>query len=530
MALLTTYLCSCTKMFESYNTNPNNVTEEDLEKDNLFLGAFFVKMIQSVFPYGGTGSTSTNAYQYVENLHGDVYGGYHGQTHNWSAAGDGLTYNFSLGWNSSPFSLFYTGTMGNWSFIKERTEENYPDLYAVAQIIKVYAAQRTTDMYGPMPYSQAGKGIGSPYDSQSDIYYSFFKDLDAAIETLKPYASSGVSLLRLFDDIYNGDYTQWIKFANSLKLRIAMRIVYIDPQKAQEYAESAVEDGYGVMLENTDNVIIRGVTGSERTYNNPLEGLTTDYNEVRMSANMESFLNGYKDPRLDKLFKPATNPDDKTNTQPRDPRVYLGVRSGIRISDAQSRNYVSFSKLRTEFPIIWMPAAEVWFLRAEGAIRGWNMGGNPEELYKTGVRKSFEQWGVGDASTYLEDDKSIPAPYTDSENSSNSVGKGKYLSTITIKWNNSDRLEKKLERVITQKWIALYPNGQEAWSEFRRTGYPKVFPIVDNDSGGSVDTDKQIRRLPYPINESKTNAENLLKGIALLGGADTGATNLWWDK
>lgn len=530
VALISILLFSCTKRFEEYNTNPNNATEEDLQKDNLFLGAFFVKMIQSVFPFGGTGSISTNAYQNVQNLCGDAYGGYNGQTHNWSAAGDGLTYNFDLGWNGSAFSLFYTGVMGNWNMVKQRTEKEYPDLYAVAQIIKIYAAQRTTDMYGPMPYSRAGTGIGSPYDAQKDIYLSFFNELDSAILVLKPYAAQGANPLRLFDDVYSGNYNQWIKFANSLKLKIAMRIAYAEPALARQHAEAAVNDERGVILNNADNAIIRGAEGSARSYNNPLKGLTDDYNEARMSANMESFLTGYKDPRLDKLFKPATNPTDQTNTQPRDPKVYLGIRSGIQISDAQARQYVSYSKLRTDFQIVWMPAAETWFLRAEGALRGWNMKGSVKELYETGIQKSFEQWSAGDATAYLQDEKSLPAPYADQENTANSVGRGAGLSTVTIKWDEAANFETKLERIITQKWIALYPNGQEAWSEFRRTRYPKLFPVMVNNSGGTINTATQIRRIPYPEGEGRTNTENYTKGTTLLGGPDNGGTKLWWDK
>lgn len=530
LAMAGVLFSSCTSKFEEYNTNPNNATDEDLQKDNLFLGAFFVKMIQSVFPYGGSGSTSTNSYQLVENLHGDAYAGYNGQTHNWSTSGDGLSYNFSLRWNGAPFSLLYTGVMGNWDMIKERTEKDHPDLFSVAQIIKIYAAQRVTDCYGPIPYSKSGQGIGSEYDSQSDIYYSFIEELNDAIEILKPYADRGTNSLQLFDDVYGGNYTQWVKFANSLKLRIAMRMVYVDPETAKKSAEEAVNDSYGVITENDDNAIIRGVDGSSRTYGNPLKGLTEDYNEARMSANMESFLTGYNDPRLSKLFKPATNPNDQTNSQERVPTVYLGIRVGINISDANARRYVSYSKLKVDFSITWMTAAEVYLLRAEGALRNWDMGGTAKELYETGVQRSFEQWGAGDASAYLADDTSIPNEYKDETNSSLNIGAGSKLSTITIKWEDDAEFEEKLERIITQKWIALYPNGQEAWSEFRRTRYPKIFPVYVNNSGGTIDTDTQIRRLPYPQSEYRTNLDNLNEGIKLLGGPDNGGTKLWWDK
>jgi hypothetical protein len=87
-----------------------------------------------------------------------------------------------------------------------------------------------------------------------------------------------------------------------------------------------------------------------------------------------------------------------------------------------------------------------------------------------------------------------------------------------------------MERIITQKWIAMFPEGQEAWTEYRRTGYPKLFPVVNNNSGGTISTDVQIRRLPFPQNEYNTNATEVNKAIQLLGGADNGGTRLWWDK
>ena len=103
-------------------------------------------------------------------------------------------------------------------------------------------------------------------------------------------------------------------------------------------------------------------------------------------------------------------------------------------------------------------------------------------------------------------------------------------SSVTPKWNAGAGDEEKLERIITQKWIAMFPNGQEAWSEFRRTGYPKVIPIVNNLSGGKVDTNVQVRRMTFPRSEYSNNAAGVAAATALLGGADTGGTKLWWDK
>ena len=102
------------------------------------------------------------------------------------------------------------------------------------------------------------------------------------------------------------------------------------------------------------------------------------------------------------------------------------------------------------------------------------------------------------------------------------------VSTINIAWNDSDK-DKSLERIITQKWIALFPNGHEAWTEYRRTGYPYLFKVLVNNSSNTIDSDIQIRRMPYPPSEKTVNEENLKKAIELLGGPDNGGTRLWWD-
>ncbi|MNR08122.1 Susd and RagB outer membrane lipoprotein [compost metagenome] len=180
-----------------------------------------------------------------------------------------------------------------------------------------------------------------------------------------------------------------------------------------------------------------------------------------------------------------------------------------------------------------MCAAEVAFLRAEGALRGWSMGGTAQSFYEQGVKTSFEQYTLGssDASTYLNNNTDTQAAYTDPINAANNIAANSpLLSKTTVKWDESASMEQKLERIITQKWIAIFPDGQEAWSEFRRTGYPKIFPVMNNQSGGTINTEKQIRRLPFSEDEYKNNQAEVTKAVSLLGGADNGGTKLWWDK
>jgi hypothetical protein len=171
-----------------------------------------------------------------------------------------------------------------------------------------------------------------------------------------------------------------------------------------------------------------------------------------------------------------------------------------------------------------MTAAEVWFLRAEAALRGWSSE-NVQTDYETGITTSMSQWGVATGS-YLTDATSTEANFTDPLNASNNINA---LSNITIKWDNSATQEQKLERIITQKWLAIFPDGQEAWADYRRTGYPKLFPVANNFSGGSIDTQVQVRRLPYPASEYTNNNSAVTQAVTLLGGPDNGGTRLWWD-
>ena len=165
------------------------------------------------------------------------------------------------------------------------------------------------------------------------------------------------------------------------------------------------------------------------------------------------------------------------------------------------------------------------FCRAEGALAGWSgMGGSVQELYEEGIRLSFDQWGVKGVDNYLADDSSTPADYVDAEGGYG-AGHSK-MSAITIKWDESATDEQKLERLIVQKWIALYPDGQEAWCEIRRTGYPKVFPVAQTTA-----YDIEVpNRIPFDYTEETNNKANYDRAVQLLGGADNYATKRWWQK
>jgi hypothetical protein len=522
-AWLFIFSIGCTKKFKDYNTNPNNATDEMMQYDNLSTGVFFSQMEQNVFPVAQQPAFGDEMYQVVQNLAGDVYSGYMGASNNWFGGSNNTTYGLTPSWYGQAFNRAFLSVMPAWLAIKKKTQTEISSkhIFALAQIIKVEALHRTTDMYGPLPYLQFGNGsLTTNYDAQSTIYYSFFDDLDSAIATLSAYVQAfpGLKPLASYDLIYGGDYTKWIKFANSLKLRLAMRLAYVDPAKAKQYAEAAVSNAYGVFTTNDDDALLKSANGVQ--LHNPLQIICFNFDDVRMGANMESFLTGYNDPRTAFLFNKAAA-DNK----------YHGIRNGITITN-KALYTTPFSTLNvaSETPIRWMSAAEMFFLRAEGAVRGWNMNGTAQSLYNTGIQTSFDQWGAGSATNYMADSLSKPAAYTDPSIASNSVAAGSSLSTIIIKWKEGDATETKFEKILTQKWLAMYPDGEEGWTEFRRMRYPKVFPVVVNNSGGTINTTTQIRRLPFPQSEYQSNGSGIATGISALGGSDNGGTKLWWDK
>jgi hypothetical protein len=505
----------CTGDFE--NTNPNEATDEMMDRDDLRIGSFLSQMLRNVFIVGEGFDAD---YQITQNLAGDIFSGYMGSSGFWYSNSNNTTYNLISAWYDAAFNKSFTNIMAPWASIKEITQEEYPHKYALATIVKVAGMHRITDMYGPLPYTKFGSGaLKNSYDSQETIYNTFFQELEEAVEILADFYSKNPTAKVLsadYDFIYSGNTLSWIKFANSLRLRLAVRISYANPAKAQQEAEAAINHSSGVMTTTGDAAILN--KSNRLSYRHPLYVICYEFTDVKMGATMDSYLNGYSDPRVSGYFN-------------RDPvnGIFRGIRTGIQITDKSVYAQGPFSALNVtpETPVVWMNPAEIYFLRAEGALKGWSMGGTVQELYESGIKASFSFVGAGSADGYIANSTSVPAAYTDPQRSGNNSAA---LSTITIKWNETATAEQKLERVITQKWIAMYPDGQEAWSEFRRTNYPKIFPVVVNNSGSKINTATQVRRLPFPSTEYRDNGENVTQAVTLLGGADNGGTKLWWDK
>jgi hypothetical protein len=514
IASLAVAATACTGDYEDINSNPYE--PGDLTGDDYALSSQLNNIAGCVM------SSDVNTIQFTDALLGGTLGGYFSDA-NSSFENSFARYNPTNDWSrvfmkSDRIIPTLYANLGQVEMLGEKAGDPVP--YAVATVIKIAAMSRVTDTYGPIPYSAIGEttDLAVPYDSQKDVYNEFFTELSEAIETLDTHRGSALSPMG--DYVYGGDINKWVKFANSLKLRLAMRVSFVDRKLSQQMAEEAVKGG--VIESNADNATWKYFS----TLTNPLYTAVM-YNssgsetggDTHAAADIICYMNGYDDPRREAYFLKSTF----------DGIDYVGLRRGWETFNKSWGFNFSGVGVKANDPLIWMTASEVAFLRAEGAaIHNFDMGGNAADFYNSGIALSFEQWGVAGAEAYMQNSTARPQAYVDPTEQNPYNGA---LSDITIKWDDSANSETKLERIITQKWIALYYNGNEAWAELRRTGYPKLIPVEYNGSGGVVDSNKGPQRMPYPQEEYTNNSYNVTSAVNnLLGGPDNMATKMWWAR
>lgn len=500
----------CTDNFEEINTNPQGFSQKELEQDFNHIKAGFAPMFNNIQVIG---SGLEDQYQLQQNLNSDIWSGYMATPTGFRGGSNNTTYNLIDGWNDAIWTNAYPNVMFNAYDIANKSKGKFDNFYALSLILKVEGMHRVTDIFGPIIYSQFGKNAPIGYDSQEDVYNQMFSELDFAVTELTKRVDAGEPTAFADADMssYKGSYKAWVKFANTLRLRLAMRIVKVNPALAKEQAEKAVAQKFGVMTANSDAFRV-----ISPTFFNSIAKIN-DWLDIRMSADMESILKGYKDPRIANYFE----------TSAQFPGQYKGIRTGINIGGkGDHERFSGIGEVVQTNVIFLQTTAEAYFLRAEGALRGWSMGGDAKTFYEMGIQSSFDQRGAAGVSAYLSDNVSLPIAYVDPNFPENNGGP---VNNITIAWDESVTNEVKLQRIITQKWIAGFPEGQEAWSDYRRTGYPKLLPVVVNNSGGLISTALGARRINFVQSEISNNSGGVATGLAKLGGPDNGGTRLWWD-
>ena len=520
---------SCTGRFKDLNTDKAGITDENMQVDLNHLGIPLDVIQQGIYFNYDYGKGKNWPYQLMQNLSADMFSGYMHDYKPLNGGSHNSDYNLQDGWNGTLWENTYAYIMPQIKRLEDSTRLKYPAVYAVTEILKVEVMHRVSDYYGPVIYTSFGnkKMIYQP-DTQQDVYHYFLDDLKTAVGILENYVNLAdyTPEFSRFDLLLDGKVESWIRFANSLRLRLAIRMAMADPDKARQEFADALAGPLGVFEEPTQLVAVT----TDEEYSNPLGEINRVLGDVYMNASMVSILNGFADPRRVAFFEPC--PDDVLLPD-RDGRdsvliplkgQYRGIRQGTMFAhtlySALSKIYVN---VQTK-PIL-MTAAEVWFLRAEAALRGWTAE-DPRICYEQGIRCSFSQWQVAGVETYLQSDCRA-ADFEDAFTPENNI---KARCLVSPRWDDAASDEMKLERIITQKWLAVFPEGCEAWAEQRRTGYPRLFSVRYNNSrNGCVDTEKMIRRLNYPssILDSDNGQYEML--VNALGGPDHAGTPLWWD-
>ena len=486
-------LASCDKGFEEMNTNPNALTDPAI-KSMFTLAEIYVdgqdysntrgnngyagQIVQHFASLGGPGSKYTYSSEYSGSLFGESYG-------------KGLNQIFQLT-----------------SVIKD-TPENSNTIQA-CRIMKVLMFQKLTDTYGEIPYFEAGKGYNGnvfapKYDTQEAIYNDLLKELDEAGNAL----DANKAFVGNADLYYQGNIAKWKKLANSLMLRVAMRLSKVNPVKAQQYVEKAVAKG--VFTSNDDSLVLKHDAGPAGVRTNPITSswVRNDLNggdgNVKFSKTFIDLLKNNNDPRLRIYAKlEATGNNNPASQQglANDAKEFAGGDKKL-FSDPNTSTV-----LRLDAPTLLMSFAEVQFTLAEAAVKGWNVGGSAQTFYENGVKAAMQVLTIfGDK---------VPAVSTAEYDA--------YILANPFKATGTDA--QKIEQIITQKWIVLLFNGFEAFSEYRRTGYPVLVPVNDptGETKGTVP-----RRLIYDQSELITNAANYKVAISRQG-LDLMTTRIWWDK
>lgn len=514
-----------------------------------------MKTAQYYLRGGKDGQTpGPHQYQYVYNITVDNYAGYMVVPHNFSHGGGGLlnsTYTYNQDYCDGPYGAFLSIKNNIANMINHPMIDSIPEMKAIGLLIFDYSAQEMVDLYGSIPYVDHKSNKESnpfTFNKMADIYASIVDNLDTINACLKHFDSrpdwyqAGVQSILGQYDVMTQDKSvaSWCRLANSLKLRMAMHTVKVQPSVAQKWAEEAVQAG---VIETTAQELL--LDPMNMGYTNPLFEIANNWGDTRLNASFESLLASLKHPYLEYVFDKnsniVVNSSDPNDIMQANTRI-MGLRAGIRMIPGQAYkdNFrIAYSSIKNNgemamAPLYLMKVSEVEFLRAEGALRGWNMGGSAQQFYEQGIRNAQVEHRL--MSTYypnaVDEYMSLEAPvaykYVDQYDHSYDA---ESVTTIGVKWNEGDSQETKLEKIITQKYIAAFPYSYESWNDMRRTGYPKQFEVLNVEDGdGSLVQGDIIRKIPLPGRDTSVGMSDITaSGIEALGGSDTQGTRVWWD-
>ena len=461
-------LVSCVKSLDDYNVdikNPGEVTA----------GSLFANSTKVLSDVLTTPSVNTNVFRFWMQH-------WTATTYQDEPRYDFVTRNIPLGF----WTQFYRealmdlktskGIIESDEFLDEAIKTNQ---VALTEILSVYAWTVLVDTWGDVPYTEALdiNGHGQPaYDDAAGIYTDLFARLDAALDAIDPDIESfGVS-----DLIYGDDLNAWIKFGNSLKLKMAITLADVDPATAESVYNEAKDLAF---TSNADNATFQYQSAAPN--NNPVsDNLVppfTSRKDYVIASTLADKLNELEDPRRDMFFT------DKVDG------AYKGGTPGVT-SPFDDFSHVSDLITDPTFEALFLDYAQIEFIKAEAAERGWDT--DAETHYNAAIQASLDYWGVSSADAAT------------------------YLARPDVAWGTASGDYK--EKIGNQKWIALYNRGYDAWVEWRRLDYPELSPASNAD--GPFPT-----RLPYVTSEYTTNGANVNEAAGRISGGDVQESKVFWD-
>jgi len=474
--LLTFSVSSCKKDFYDINQNPNAPANVDV--------TFLLPSAEAA-----VGNVVGDVFQ----VYGGLYSQYWTQTTSASQYKNLEQYSPSADFNDRPWKALYADALKDLQIIVDKSvaDKNKPNYVAVAKILQGYTYQLLTDNFGDVPFSEAlqAPDITSPkYDPQQQVYAGIVKLIKDGLDSID-YNSTEFTP-GADDLLLGGDMEQWNKFGNTLLLRVYLRMAYVDPAAAQQ-GIMALQDSGAVFLAEGENVQINYLAQGGNT--NPMyaeeQGLQGTQNLVA-SATVINYMDSTNDPRIDVLYDPSSlgqtgllqgSYDAPVNTPVSTPSAFTGASA----NDAASATA----------PVKFMSSYESLFLQAEAAARGWlTANGDPQALYEEGITESFVSLGFTDSDAIT------------------------YFTQPSIAYPSGGSVEDQVKAIITQKWVAMAETqGDEAWIEWRRTGYPDFFTVSVNSLIGHAFP--QV--LPYPSTEVTQNGS--------FPGQHQITDRVWWD-
>lgn len=467
-------LGSCTKDFEEMNINPNDPT--DVQADVLF--TYVLRQIsEDLYNVTDDGEYTSSMVGHISKIQYI----------------DEARYEYRPAHISDLWTDLYTRISDiNKLMMKARENEN-PDMEAAALTLRAFEWQKITDTWRDVPYTEGvsgEEGITNPaYDTQDVIYNGIISDLETAANLFDPDALG--ANVGTGDIIYNGDVLKWQKFCNSMRLRVAIRISFVDAAKARSIIESVLGNpaSYPVMTSNDDNFQLKWTTAPP--YREPFFENSLERDDHACAKAIIDTLINYNDPRLAEYAHPAVSDG-----------IYRGIVAGIE-SEKEGFELNTISRMGYRYRdqadgyTYWMRYPEIQFIIAEAAQGGWTTGTTAQVAYEAGVTASLEEHGAtaGEITTYLSGPDVV-------------FTSGKELTQI---W--------------TQKWISLFKQGFEAWAEVRRTDVPFRPAAPGSFYPGH---NRSPFRYLYPDEEVKLNKANYDMYKGNITDAFWGQ-QMWWD-